>query len=794
MKRILAMIISVALVATLAVSGSIAYLTDTDSAVNVATVGNINIEQLENDMEEGGFDMGKPLFPAYYDNLEEGEDGFWKEDFVGALNKKVTVKNTGKSDAYIRTWLAFEADETETGIEHILINWADEMNNAEKVKFEELGVAEIGGDQYAVFAVTYLDPYAKDEITPASLMQVAMNKAADNDYVEHFGDTYEILVFSQAVQTENLSQLGAYKALNEAFNNGKEALTAEDHPWTDESSFTAPVVVTNAESLVSAFEAGGDIYIGNDINVGNIDEALEIPAGVIATLYLNGNTLSASYNKETGSAAFIKNNGTLNIVEEGTITFAYTGTVNNEEKVGYYTIDNYGTLNIAEATIQNTTEGVWDEAGSMARTAFAIDHKNGTLTVESGIIESTGRSLRIAGYAGSPTATLNGGSFVGQVWVQGLNNKTTALTINGGSFKPVGADGSSIFVGNDKGTNVVNITDGTLETKLGAKSTANIYVTGGTFGENPKNPSGLDFLAATGCYSAQDDDGAWVVKMNTASSVSKLKYLLEKGSSARLGADITDVDADTQSITIPADAHVVLDLNGHDITAVANEAKASAVINNRGTLTLTGEGKISYKSEMPSASYGYATNTITNTGVLIVEKGVTIENATTESGASYAIDNNSNGVNATLIVNGGTINGNLKNVAIRQFSNSKNHLNSVTINDGTVSGRRAVWIQLPSSNVNETRPTELTVNGGTLRCTGTDMSQPVIYSYTYGNSFADTKITINGGTFLGSYCAFGAGGDYSTKETVEINGGTFEYDVYRYISSTEKMVIKEANM
>ena len=44
MKKILAMVLSLALVATLAISGTVAYLTDDESAVNVMTVGKVNIK------------------------------------------------------------------------------------------------------------------------------------------------------------------------------------------------------------------------------------------------------------------------------------------------------------------------------------------------------------------------------------------------------------------------------------------------------------------------------------------------------------------------------------------------------------------------------------------------------------------------------------------------------------------------------------------------------------------------------------------------------------------------------
>jgi len=52
MKKILAMVLSLALVATMAITGSIAYLQDTDEAVNVMTLGNVEIDQIEQEWNE----------------------------------------------------------------------------------------------------------------------------------------------------------------------------------------------------------------------------------------------------------------------------------------------------------------------------------------------------------------------------------------------------------------------------------------------------------------------------------------------------------------------------------------------------------------------------------------------------------------------------------------------------------------------------------------------------------------------------------------------------------------------
>ena len=86
----------------------------------------------------------------------------------------------------------------------------------------------------------------------------------------------------------------------------------------------------------------------------------------------------------------------------------------------------------------------------------------------------------------------------------------------------------------------------------------------------------------------------------------------------------------------------------------------------------------------------------------------------------------------------------------------------------------------------------LTVNGGTLCSNVVDGTGNVIYSYSYGNSFANTVITITGGEFLDGQVAFG-GGYKGDTETVTITGGTFDQDVIRWLADGSSELILAAN-
>lgn len=241
----------------------------------------------------------------------------------------------------------------------------------------------------------------------------------------------------------------------------------------------------------------------------------------------------------------------------------------------------------------------------------------------------------------------------------------------------------------------------------------------------------------------------------------------EKGNTIKLNSDVT---LESQGLTIGTDQEITLDLAGYKLSGVFKEAKASALISNNGSLTIDNTstnktGIISYLAEQPDLNYGYGTHTISNQGALII-KGGQIENITGD-GASYSIDNNSGNRKAVVTINGGYIVNPNGNFAIRQFANSTTNMNSVVINNGKVEGTRAVWIHLPGSSGQE-KLAELTVNGGTLKSTDKGGSNLAVYSYTFGDSFAKTKITITGGTFDGDVALTG-GNPKTPMETVEVS-------------------------
>lgn len=518
-KSTLVMILSLVLAVALGVGGTLAYLTDTDADVNVMVVGNVDIEQHEQDRDGNDFEQFQQMLPLVGSVADKDDNGYPAPN--NYIDKIVTVENTGKTDAYVRTFIAIPlytyADQESGNASANVIHWngysqgdtAPQYPAAVQIPGTDLTAENnwfwgpeggeawpgnygdwntfkttIDGQEYMVYVVTNTEKVAAGEITAPNMIGVYLDSKVDYDHatgkytydgkvIEGFDGTVEVLVATQAVQYD--ASWTAWEALDTAFYTPD----AEHHPWLGVAPNDAPTSLqsaSNAEELLAAIEDGGVIHMADDIDLGT--EAIVIPADANVTLKMNGKTLSGTSDKAE-STAMITNKGTLVIEGNGTIDYCSTGAA-GDSAYGFYTIDNSGNLTIDGTTVKNSTEDVWVD-GSMNKTVFAIDHKGGLLTIDSGVIESTGRSVRIAGYSGKDAdAVLNGGTFIGQVWLQGLNNRNASLVVNGGEYGPVGADGSSIFVGNALGNNTAEINAGLFNTKVGA-NVPNGFLKGGVF-------------------------------------------------------------------------------------------------------------------------------------------------------------------------------------------------------------------------------------------------------------------------------------------------------------------------
>ena len=233
LKKILLMVLSLVLVAAMSIGGTVAYLQDEESDVNVMTLGSVYIRQNEEqrvdpakngtltDADIEDFKQAKPIYPyvdvnlngAMNDDYEEIKfpDGNTYKLFIGdnAIDKLVSVTNTGKSDAYVRTIIALEAPTDK-------IDLSFNAKNAWKMdKTASSYSIEVDGVKYDLFVCVYNNPLKPGETTPYSLLQIILDGTATNEDAAAYGDTYDVLVLSQAVQTAGFAN--AQTALNTGF-------------------------------------------------------------------------------------------------------------------------------------------------------------------------------------------------------------------------------------------------------------------------------------------------------------------------------------------------------------------------------------------------------------------------------------------------------------------------------------------------------------------------------------------------------------------------------------------------
>ncbi len=298
MKKFLLSALALVAVAALAITGTIAYLTWDDSDINVMTLGNVSIAQHEYERatnadgsyktttvdgvasyELQDFTQGKPLLPIVGDPSEPGDsDAYAGWDsipvrmsqvdsyggmkvFAGknAQDKFVTVENTGKTDAYVRTIIAIEIGSTngtligksyqdsawtETRVDNIVINgntyMVFEYNYpgallSDGTYRHENGVLPAGDTTYPNFAQVYL----KHNATNEDIEAIDGNK----------NGTLDILVVSQAVQVAGFAD--AKTALDAAFGE----ITTENHPWKD-VTIADKVGITEG----GTYDLKGDVY------------------------------------------------------------------------------------------------------------------------------------------------------------------------------------------------------------------------------------------------------------------------------------------------------------------------------------------------------------------------------------------------------------------------------------------------------------------------------------------------------------------------------------------------------
>ena len=247
MKKTIAIVALVVLVAVASVLGTLAYLTDTKTATNTFTVGNVKIELLESSLhrENAGVANGQTSTSELWSDVKmEGTgntskykagDTFYTDAQIEAnaqeykcenvklnpgqsYHKMPYVKNTGANDAYIRIRVMFPAD-LDTAILNSSMYTSTALNNKEfTLAYDNSGTVEREGIKYNVYTFTRIDPLKAGEMTYWNVWgtvhmdadvtneELANLFGADKTYAD---GTFPVLVEADAIQADGFANADA---------------------------------------------------------------------------------------------------------------------------------------------------------------------------------------------------------------------------------------------------------------------------------------------------------------------------------------------------------------------------------------------------------------------------------------------------------------------------------------------------------------------------------------------------------------------------------------------------------
>ena len=248
-KKIVALSMAVLMLAVCVIGGTLAYFTDTDEATNTFSVGGVEIEQIEQERNANGglqaFTQDQVVMPAILDKLTpktpitvNGYDLTIRNQAGNYVDKIVSVYNKGKSEAYVRTIIAiptggdsYWGNPTDNWLHYNCVSdndtnpangwyWGTKETGEYPSDPADMNVIQnvkINGVEYDLNIVTNVNKIAAEEYTAPCLMGFYLDDDVNADDQGYYmmrngerigleiGDKMNILVFSQAVQTEGFA-------------------------------------------------------------------------------------------------------------------------------------------------------------------------------------------------------------------------------------------------------------------------------------------------------------------------------------------------------------------------------------------------------------------------------------------------------------------------------------------------------------------------------------------------------------------------------------------------------------
>lgn len=352
-KKIVALVLAMVLVAGLSVAGTVAYLTDRDAKTNIFTVGNVDISLNE------AFGQGAALIPGV------------------EINKVPTITNNGPTDAWV--WMTFSIPSaldnfvqgSEQGSNKNIIHWnplgattdgyvteervanaiqkgllpnditADDITAAKKTwnVFNSLGDGKnvyqetIDGVSYNTYVLLYNKALTKGETTLPSLFKVYLDAQID---IDPEGEMYRVVDGTAAKVNWNIKTNGnplihiaAYGIQKDNFADVKTAYAAYNTQWGSNGRAEADAPVTtnpeNDTELESALKNPNAkqivVNLTGDVTYDVAAWANEAMGGEETDyIMINGNGHTITFNQQDSDWNNIVTNGAKLIISNAKIT------------------------------------------------------------------------------------------------------------------------------------------------------------------------------------------------------------------------------------------------------------------------------------------------------------------------------------------------------------------------------------------------------------------------------------------------------------------------------------------
>ena len=246
-KKITAIFLCVALLAIAIVGASLAYFTDTKTATNTFTVGNVKIELLESSLhrENAGIANGATSDSELWSDLaKEGSgntspykagDTFYTDAQIEAnaanytcenvqlipgrsYHKMPYVKNVGNNDAYIRIRVLIPAN-LDTAVLNSSMYTSSAMDQKEfTMAIDQTGTVDREGRKYNVYTFTRIDSLAPGEMTYWNVwgtihmdatVTSAQSEALFGENGPYPNGVFPVLVEADAIQAEGFADAAA---------------------------------------------------------------------------------------------------------------------------------------------------------------------------------------------------------------------------------------------------------------------------------------------------------------------------------------------------------------------------------------------------------------------------------------------------------------------------------------------------------------------------------------------------------------------------------------------------------